>query len=41
MDNKVETAMLAQVIDMIPIEALKEPVTELINTCGEKGDATD
>lgn len=33
--------MLAQVVDMIPIEALKGPVAELISTCGNKGDRTD
>jgi hypothetical protein len=40
-DNQVETAMLAQMTDMIPIEELKKPVTDVINTCGEKGDTTD
>ncbi|KDR12907.1 hypothetical protein L798_13133 [Zootermopsis nevadensis] len=37
MGDQVETAMLAEVINMIPIEALKVPVTQLVNTCGKKG----
>lgn len=41
MGDQVETAMLAEVINMIPIEALKVPVTQLVNTCGKKGDAID
>jgi hypothetical protein len=40
-DDKVETALLDQVIDVIPIVAMKAPLSELITTCGTKGNTTD
>jgi len=36
-NNRVETGLLVGVIDVIPIDALKVPVAELVTMCGKKG----
>jgi hypothetical protein len=40
-DNKVETALVEQVIDVIPIEIVKAAVSELLTMCEKKGNTTD
>jgi len=36
-DNTVETSLLEQVIEAIPIKALQKPVEDLVTMCGKKG----
>jgi hypothetical protein len=40
-DNKVETAMIAQFLDVIPIDSLKTQAADLINKCENKGNTMD
>jgi hypothetical protein len=40
-DNKVETGMVAQILDVIPTDSLKTQAVNLINKCEKKGNTRD
>jgi hypothetical protein len=40
-DGKVETDMIAPILDAIPTDSLKTQAADLINKCGKKGNTRD